>query len=123
MVTFNTDQPAPENKPESEAVWPYVIQEMSSVWGTRIHDLTVADMHERNEIGIKRYGVPLSAPNGRDFLADAYQETLDAAVYLRGALMDDTMNETVSIMLTESYMQLLDIIQDVRWALDKREEG
>lgn len=43
----------------------------------------LADMRERDATGRARYGVPLQPHNGRDALVDAYQELLDAAVYLR----------------------------------------
>lgn len=48
-----------------------------------VYDLVMADIAKRNEIGIKRYGVPLSGFNGRDALLDAYEEALDLAMYLR----------------------------------------
>lgn len=41
------------------------------------------DMRAREAAGIARYGVPLTADNGRDHLLDAYQEALDLLVYLR----------------------------------------
>jgi hypothetical protein len=34
-------------------------------------------------LGVRKYGTPLQAHNGRDGLMDAYQEALDLAVYLR----------------------------------------
>lgn len=43
------------------------------------------DMQARDAIGRERYGMPLTAGNGRDNLVDAYQEALDFAVYLRNA--------------------------------------
>lgn len=45
-------------------------------------DPLLVDMIERDEIGRKRYGTPLSADNGRDHLIDAMQEALDMLVYL-----------------------------------------
>lgn len=50
---------------------------------THIVDLVVQDMHERKQLGIKRYGTALQAFNGRDALQDAYEEALDLAIYLR----------------------------------------
>lgn len=38
---------------------------------------------ERRVQGIERYGTPLQADNGRDALADAFQEELDRIAYLR----------------------------------------
>ncbi len=65
------DQPPPSRN-DLPAVWPLVL----------------ADMHERDKIGRQRYGTPLQPFNGRDALADAYQEALDLAVYLRQALYE-----------------------------------
>ncbi len=50
---------------------------------TPIWDLVIADMQERNKIGMEKYGTPLQAHNGRKPLVDLYQELLDAVVYAR----------------------------------------
>ena len=65
------DQPAPvpNDKP---AIWPLVIEDMSA----------------RDNLGRQRYGTPLQPDNGRDMLKDAYEEALDLACYLRGALYE-----------------------------------
>lgn len=62
---------------------PPVPSDRPAVWG-----LVVADMHARDAFGRGRYGTPLQPHNGRDALADAYQEALDLAVYLRQALYE-----------------------------------
>lgn len=49
-------------------------------------ELVIEDMQERHKIGIERYGTPLQPRNGRDSIVDAYQEILDAAVYLRNEI-------------------------------------
>lgn len=53
------------------------------------HDLVIADMIERKEFGLKKYGSLLQPFNGRSFLLDAYEEVLDLAVYLRGKLEEE----------------------------------
>ncbi len=53
---------------------------------TPIVDLVMADLWKRKAVGIKRYGTPLQASNGRDALLDAYEEALDLVVYLRQEL-------------------------------------
>lgn len=58
--------------------------------GASMHDLVIADMHERKQVGKERYGTILQAHNGRDALVDAYQEVLDTAVYLRQAIEERT---------------------------------
>lgn len=54
--------------------------------GAHIHDLVEEDIASRKRIGVKKYGMPLQANNGRDMLWDAYEEALDLAIYLRGEL-------------------------------------
>lgn len=51
-------------------------------------DLVVKDMRARDAFGLRKYGQRLAAHDGRDALADAYQEALDLAVYLRKALFE-----------------------------------
>jgi hypothetical protein len=51
-------------------------------------DLVLADMRERHQVGVQRYGTALQAVNGRDMLVDAYQKILDLAVYLRGEIQE-----------------------------------
>ncbi len=62
---YTTDQPppTPNNRPA-------------------IQDLVMADVAERKREGIEKYGTPLQGFNGRDALADAYQEALDLCQYL-----------------------------------------
>jgi hypothetical protein len=66
-----SEQPAPKVN-DNPAVWHLVMQDMAA----------------RDHLGRQRYGVPLQAHNGRDALIDAYQEILDAAVYLRQAIFE-----------------------------------
>lgn len=91
-------QPAPKNDPNAVPLWPMIIAEVES----RIVDkyrgdarmereaivlrFVVDDMQKRHEFGVQKYGVPLVAKNDRDHLSDAYQELLDAVVYLRAQL-------------------------------------
>lgn len=78
--------------------------------GPAIWDLVIADMQERHQIGIERYGTPLQAFNGRDSLVDAYQEILDLAVYLRAKIHEE-----------ESLASLKDAFDDVRVGRKQRE--
>jgi hypothetical protein len=57
---------------------PPIPNDRPAVW-----DLVIADMRARDQTGRHRYGTPLQPHNGRDALADAYQEALDLVVYLR----------------------------------------
>ncbi len=56
--------------------------------GIEVWPLVIADMNDRNALGIKRYRTPLRAVNGRDALWDAYAEALDLCVYLRQAIVE-----------------------------------
>lgn len=68
-------QPAPVSEQSDRAVWPLVIANESD-------PEIVTDMLARDLLGRERYGTPLTVWNGRDALADAYQEVLDLVVYL-----------------------------------------
>jgi hypothetical protein len=57
--------------------------------GASMHDLVIADMAERKQFGLDKYGTVLQAGNGRKALWDAYQEVLDLAVYLRQKIEED----------------------------------
>lgn len=82
-ISLNTEQ-APPIPNDSPAIW----------------DLVVADMHERNRDGTKKYGTPLQAGNGRDALVDAYQESLDQTVYLRKEIEERKNHSYCAIDLT-----------------------
>ena len=56
--------------------------------GPSIHDLVVADLGDRKQVGLERYGTLLQAHNGRDALVDLYQELLDACCYARQAIAE-----------------------------------
>ena len=51
-------------------------------------DYVLADLQERSNAGIQKYGTPLQTHNGRDALWDAYQEALDLCMYLRQAILE-----------------------------------
>jgi hypothetical protein len=54
--------------------------------GQDITPLVIADLQARTAEGIKKYGEPLRAFNGRRALVDAYQESLDQTQYLKQML-------------------------------------
>jgi hypothetical protein len=60
-----------------------VANDLPSVWG-----LVAFDFALRDDMGRRKYGVPLQPHNGRDALKDAYEEALDLAVYLRQAIYE-----------------------------------
>lgn len=54
-----------------------------------ITDEVINDLSKRREGGVKKYGMELETWNGRSMLVDAFQEILDAALYIRGAIMEE----------------------------------
>lgn len=76
-MTLIQDQPPPKSNQHPD-VWQVVI----------------ADMMERHDTGLERYGTTLQPFNGRDALVDAYQEALDLAVYLRQAILERAIDPT-----------------------------
>ncbi len=51
-----------------------------------VQDLVIADIEARKALGVRKYGTAPQSGNGRNMLQDAYEEALDLAIYLRGAL-------------------------------------
>lgn len=107
---INIPQPDPiENS--SPAVW----------------DLVMADMKERDQIGLTKYGTRLQPFNGRDSLIDAYQEALDLVVYLRQAIYEREVEELLDRrdvksqldILNEDFEKELDSIFDTKPTLAK----
>ena len=74
--------------------------------GPAICDLVIADMEERKQIGIEKYGTPLQAHNGRDALVDAYQEILYTAVYLRQRIEEGCCHEPHRIFIDDKLVQI-----------------
>ena len=60
--------------------------------GVDIIDLVHKDIEARATYGVETYGERLTSHNGRDALADAYQESLDLAVYLRQVIYERDNN-------------------------------
>lgn len=58
-------------------------------------DAVIADLKERAEFGIKKYGTPLMTHNGRRALVDALQEAYDLVMYLKQAILEE--DEGVSV--------------------------
>lgn len=56
-----------------------------------VTQLVIADLAVRSAAGKEKYGTVLKAFNGRRADVDLYQELLDAVVYLRQKLEEDTV--------------------------------
>lgn len=66
--------------------------------GEYIQHLVMEDLRKRMELGIQRYGVPLQAFNGRDVLQDIYEELLDAACYVKQAMVERDTKRPVELL-------------------------
>lgn len=80
MSAATAQQPAPTTG-QGVAVWPLLFDSTHLV----IPEWLRADMKARHELGVARYGTPLTVWNGRDAVVDAYQEALDLVVYVQQA--------------------------------------
>lgn len=64
--------------------------------GPIMHEVVIQALEDRLAVGVKRYGQPLRAWNGRDAAQDAFEEVLDLSVYL--AQVREEMTEMRSII-------------------------
>src|SRR3990167_3883406 len=112
--------PIPNDKP---ALWELVIADARR---DGMAEYLVDDMRARDKFGREKYGTPLQAGNGRDALADAYQELLDAAVYFKQAVLEcpdyDTAGRHARTRQTEiAYADTLRLALTVRRLLWQRD--
>ena len=138
--------PPPNNDPQGVPLWPLIIAELkaeadkasdlaSSKYGldtdaarAKTIRAMIDDMKLRHEFGVAKYGVPLVAHNERDHLVDAYQELLDALVYLRadiekhGGMPKKTREtwRTSDGFLVRLYERLLDDVMELRAMIAER---
>ena len=61
--------------------------------GEVVVPLVMVDLAARMALGKERYGTELRSHNGRNALLDLYQELLDAVIYCRQLLMEETDEE------------------------------
>lgn len=124
-------QPPPQNS-DGPALWPLIISELGDSETDR---LVAIDMQQRHEFGVAKYGVPLVASNGRDHLADAYQEALDGVAYLRAAaslwglglaqsVKDGTETDEQESRcghIWQLYIDMLDMAKEIRELIRRRD--
>ena len=116
----STPQPPP--KTSHINVLPGVIDDLDRLITTqyRRHEVlpyVVADLGDRATFGYEKYGTLLQAYNGRDALYDAYQEALDAIMYLGQARMERgvTLPEYI-------YQRAIDLAVDLRKLILERDD-
>lgn len=78
MSNAAIEEPKPIRTEYSEPVLPFVVLKLLYIE----RDVLGADLEARAKLGVERYGTLLMTHNGRDALADLYQELLDALMYL-----------------------------------------
>lgn len=83
--------------------------------------LTLDDLDERREFGEKKYGVPLQPFDGNRPMVEAFQEVLDAAIYLRQALVEEYSLDRDAIYL--DCVKLLFRIRGILWWEDRGRRG
>ncbi len=88
-----------------------------------IQSLAIADIVERRQIGIERYGTALQPFNGRSALRDLYEELLDAVMYTRQLIEEDDERLTADDV-AERYRELLtDDEEFASWVCRKQFTG
>lgn len=93
LASFNAPQPSP-TAGEGPEVWPLIYDSTALV----LPDWLRADMRERHQLGVQRYGVGLRVWNGRDAVVDAYQEALDLVVYATQARLRLAGDEPLELL-------------------------
>lgn len=85
-MTANTPEPKPQPN-DNPAIWTLVLEDVPHVFPRADQGEVVAalrnDMHARDDMGRAKYGMPLTAGNGRNPWTDAYQEALDGCAYAK----------------------------------------
>lgn len=106
------EQPEPQPN-NNRPIWDMVCEDVASNRFIVIDsDNIIADMRQRDQIGRQRYGTALQAHNGRNAMQDAYEELLDASVYLKQTLVESRDDTTVEYALVSfMYVQVLQCIE------------
>lgn len=69
--------------------------------GPIMHEVVIEALAQRLEVGIRRYGQPLQAFNGRNAAQDAFEEVLDLSVYLAQVMIEtEAMRNTLDKAVT-----------------------
>lgn len=58
-----------------------------------VHGKLMALYDERYEMGKRKYKTPLKTRNGRSFLKDALEESMDQSLYLMGLILEEEENK------------------------------
>lgn len=123
------EQPVPKYVAGNRATWPKVVADLKARMDRQESALAAQpiawvlnDAIDRDLEGRRRYGVPLQPGNGRDSLVDAYQELLDAAVYLRNEMIEHPAPPN-DLRLRQAYERTLNLAIEVRGLIAERRGG
>ncbi len=107
--------------PEEEArCVPYYEEQLAPTGdGTEILPLVIADLQRRGAMGLRKYGTPLRAGNGRNALRDAYEECQDMALYLRQAIEERAADGDLVEALERSNVAIAQLIAERDLARDR----
>ena len=85
----------------------------------------VEDLAARAAVGEAKYGTMLMAHNGRDAAMDAYQELLDAAMYVRQLIIELPTRVSVfeTNMVINVYRSILDLCMQLRSAMEEETDN
>lgn len=99
-MSVNIYEPPPTPN-EHPPCWQMVIKD---VFACGCPESLADDMDARDQFGRAKYNVQLQPFNGRSAIKDAYQESLDLAVYLKQAQMEHHLKDETCIPLTQLYL-------------------
>lgn len=114
MKDLHEPDPQPSWHP---AIQPMVVEELEYDG----YEELANDIHERAEMGKQKYGTLLKPFNGRNALNDLYQEVLDAIVYMRQALYEDSYGKQAddgvysNPILEDIYQELINIAATIKY--------
>lgn len=83
---------------------------------TDIQTQVIADIAERRQVGISRYGTALQPHNGRDSLRDLYEELLDGVMYVKQVMVerDQPLPSQILAELRSELQRKDDLIAELR---------
>lgn len=79
--------PIPNNR---RSIHDLVIEDLENFF---IDSYLVKDVKDRKQFGLDKYGTILQSGNGRNALKDAFQESLDAIVYIKQEMLESGEND------------------------------
>lgn len=110
--------PQPEPKRGGRSCTILCVEDLLTQWGADGINV-VFDLCERDRMGFERYGQNLETGDGRDTLADLYQEILDAIQYGR-KLKEEGCERIDGMKVSVILKSLMQIAVTIRREFDQR---